>query len=240
MPKYANCLNCGEIFEQQKKRVKCCSVICAGEYKKFKIDFGCVINGIKIISEIIPEVKVKNTSRKVKCICHCGKVFITNLSRIKLQKTKSCGCIKNPVPSNITHGHSKSLLYKIWNSIRQRCENPNVKAFKNYGAIGVKVCEEWSKFEPFYEWAIKNNWQKGLHIDKDKVGNGLLYSPETCCIITQTENNNNTRRTPIVFYEGENIRLKDVAIKTGVKYKNLYNRIRRGLNIYEAISYKRY
>lgn len=73
--------------------------------------------------------------------------------------------------------------------MRQRCENKNIKCYRNYGARGVTVCKEWGDFSIFYDWAMSNGWEQGLHVDKDKIGNGLLYSPETCCIITQAENN---------------------------------------------------
>lgn len=32
----------------------------------------------------------------------------------------------------------------------QRCENPNDKAYKYYGARGIKVCKRWHSFENFY------------------------------------------------------------------------------------------
>lgn len=34
-------------------------------------------------------------------------------------------------------------IYKIWQGIRQRCNNPNNKDYNNYGGRGIKVCEGW-------------------------------------------------------------------------------------------------
>jgi hypothetical protein len=37
-----------------------------------------------------------------------------------------------------------------WQSMIQRCTNPNHKAWPEYGGIGVKVCDRWRTFETFY------------------------------------------------------------------------------------------
>lgn len=39
--------------------------------------------------------------------------------------------------------------HAVWVSMRQRCENPNNNRFTHYGAIGVRVCQRWHKFEHF-------------------------------------------------------------------------------------------
>jgi len=41
----------------------------------------------------------------------------------------------------------------IWNSMFARCTNPKCKEYKYYGALGVKVCRRWLKFENFLVWA---------------------------------------------------------------------------------------
>lgn len=38
---------------------------------------------------------------------------------------------------------SRHPFYPVWNAMIARCNNPNNKAYKNYGAIGITVCEEW-------------------------------------------------------------------------------------------------
>lgn len=34
-------------------------------------------------------------------------------------------------------------FYPIWNAMVGRCNNPNNKQYKHYGAIGITVCDEW-------------------------------------------------------------------------------------------------
>lgn len=46
----------------------------------------------------------------------------------------------------------------------------------------VKVCDEWLVFSNFKAWMEKQDWE-GKHLDKDLLGDGKLYSPETCCFL---------------------------------------------------------
>lgn len=48
------------------------------------------------------------------------------------------------------HGLSNDPLYKVWETMRDRCNNPNNDNFKWYGGRGIKVCEEWNLFSNFY------------------------------------------------------------------------------------------
>jgi hypothetical protein len=70
------------------------------------------------------------------------------------------------------------------------------------------MCDEWFNGpELFIAWALENGWKKGLEIDKDikadKLGgDGLIYSPEWCSVVTPKENGNNTRRSRKMEYNG--------------------------------------
>jgi hypothetical protein len=72
--------------------------------------------------------------------------------------------------------------------MRQRCINKKVQG---YGASGITVCEEWSKFEPFRDWAVSNGYADDLTIDrKDANGN---YCPKNCRWATKTVQAQNKR-----------------------------------------------
>ena len=56
---------------------------------------------------------------------------------------------------------------------------------------GITVCEEWQKFIPFYEWAIKNGYEKGLTLDR--INNDGNYEPCNCRFTTYSVQNSNKR-----------------------------------------------
>lgn len=93
-------------------------------------------------------------------------------------------------------------IYWAWKSMKQRCLNPRCAAYKNYGARGITVCEEWMEFEPFCEWALNNGHKRGLDLDRRDNSGG--YSPENCRWVTRQENTNNRRKT--IFLEVDGVR----------------------------------
>ena len=100
----------------------------------------------------------------------------------------------------MTERQKHKNIYWAWKSMKQRCQNPKCAAYKNYGARGIKVCDEWQKFEPFLEWCLANGHAKGL--DLDRINNDGNYEPGNCRWTTRKENSNNTRFTAIVTVDG--------------------------------------
>lgn len=48
----------------------------------------------------------------------------------------------------------KEPLYRVWIAMRARCNSPNCANYKNYGARGIKVCDEWNEdYISFRTWA---------------------------------------------------------------------------------------
>lgn len=116
----------------------------------------------------------------------------------------------------------------------QRCYYKKNNSYKNYGAKGVTVCKEWREdIKSFYNWAINNGWKEGLQLDKDIKGDGLLYSPDTCCFVTHEENNR--RKKSNIIYNDERMSLKEAANLAGVPYQTILLRVRGGMGVSEAI-----
>ena len=60
----------------------------------------------------------------------------------------------------------------------RRCYSPKSILYKNYGAKGITVCDEWHDRETFRSWAIANGYKKGLRLlRKDTTQN---YTPDNC------------------------------------------------------------
>lgn len=94
------------------------------------------------------------------------------------------------------HIKDNPKVFDVWRAMIARCYNLKNPSYKTYGGKGVKVCERWKRFDYFLEdiKEIKGYDQKKIDkgllvLDKDIINRAaLLYSPETCCFITRSEN----------------------------------------------------
>ena len=76
---------------------------------------------------------------------------------------------------------TKSNCYKTWKNMLQRCYDEKLQQ-KYPSYKGCQVSDEWLKFENFAKW-YESNYKNQYQLDKDILGNGKLYSKDTCCFI---------------------------------------------------------
>lgn len=112
-------------------------------------------NFLKVVS-----IARKNNHRMFVCECDCGNLKLVVPIHWERGTVKSCGCKRNELlqEASTKHGHSGDRLYKVWNSMKQRCCNKSFPGYLNYGGRGISVCDEWlgeNGFENFYDWAMK-------------------------------------------------------------------------------------
>lgn len=90
----------------------------------------------------------------------------------------------NYVTTSVVLG--KCPYYYRWMSVLERCYSAEChRRFPTYD--GCTVCEEWLTFSNFKAWMETQDWE-GKVLDKDILGNGKLYSPETCCFVSTALN----------------------------------------------------
>jgi hypothetical protein len=81
-------------------------------------------------------------------------------------------------------------LYRVWTSMMYRCHNPKNQQYKNYGARGIHVCNEWHDFDQFvFDVGIRPNDAYEL----DRTNNDLGYFKENCKWVSIKENARNRR-----------------------------------------------
>ena len=76
-------------------------------------------------------------------------------------------------------------LSKTWSSLHARCENTTDPLYPYNGALGVKVCREWTQVGPFLEWATRAGARPGLWLARIDRRKG--YSPRNCEWVTPLE-----------------------------------------------------
>lgn len=133
-----------------------------------------------------------------------------------------------------THGKTGTRLYHIWKTMRQRCNNPNNKKYKNYGNRGIVICEEWNDFSKFYEWAMSNGYSDNLMIDRINVNGN--YEPANCRWTTPQTQSNNRTNNRIICFNNEILTMADFCRKYNLNYRNFAQRLSRGATVEEAMS----
>lgn len=160
------------------------------------------------------------------CQCDCGSVKTISGPLLRDGKVKSCGCLKSEQMSakNTTHGASKSSAYQSWQAMKNRCLNQNQLAFKNYGARGITICDDWLNFETF----LKDMGERPKGTTLERKNNALGYSKENCVWATIAEQNKNTRQVVKLTHNGVTLIMRDWANLLGIPYPTIQDRRRRG------------
>ena len=113
-----------------------------------------------------------------------------------------------------------------------RCNTPTHHAYSFYGGRGVVVCDRWDpakggSFENFL--SDMGERPEGMSIDKDIKGDGMLYSKETCCWATPSEQARHRKNTAYGVSGGALLRTDQIAEIAGITLAAAQGRIRRGL-----------
>ena len=162
------------------------------------------------------------------CRCECGNTKTVLAGNLTSGKTQSCGCLqkKRASESSKSHGGSQTRLYRIWKGMKNRCYNPKVHEYENYGGRGIRVCAEWQSFEAFRDWALQNGYSEDLTIErKDSSG---MYEPSNCTWIPLTDQGKNTRRIRYIEYGGRKMSLADWSKELGGGPNLVTTRLQRG------------
>ena len=177
------------------------------------------------------------------CKCDCGNTV--ELPTWKALVNKSCGCLEKENlakigKANKTHGQTNTRLYRTWCKMKERCYNPNIEHYPEYGGRGITVCDEWrNSFENFQSWALSTGYDEKLNGNQqslDRINVDWNYEPDNCRWVTHKEQMRNTTRTVYVEQEGKKVSLSTFCEKYGITYSKFVTRhLERGLTTNEII-----
>lgn len=140
---------------------------------------------------------------------------------------------ENRGKNRITHGMSDTPTYRVWRSMKTRCDNPNCKEYPYYGGRGIKYCDKWANFEGFLEdiGVIPT----GQTLDrKDNDGN---YCKDNCRLVPRSVQANNKSNNRLITYAGRTKTLAEWSEELDLPYPMLLQRIiRLGWDPVRAIS----
>lgn len=175
--------------------------------------------------------------------CSCGTEKVVRLKHLTSGASHSCHGFGSTVR---THGHASGSRhdtnrttpeYNAWKMMRQRCSNPKNPNYKNYGARGIRVCEEWDRsFEAFLR---DMGPRPSPDLSIDRINNDGNYEPGNCRWATdhqqQTNRGNNLLRS--AFGEQKTLREWAEDSRCVVSFAALKTRvIRRRVDLQTAMT----
>ena len=171
-------------------------------YSSFII--GRILNNDTTIYGRIGEEKIMKNGLKAKIISvkdwNNVEILFEDGYRTTISATQfNKGMVKNPfIKSVYGIGYLGATVvdkksYEKWSSMISRCYNDKCTNYKNYGAKGITVCEEWHCYANFKKWYDENYYEidnEKVELDKDILfKNNKIYSPETCIFVPKYINN---------------------------------------------------
>ena len=126
-------------------------------------------------------------------------------------------------------------MYHTWDNMITRCYRRSHKSYRNYGARGITVCDEWRHdFAVFRDWALTHGYREDLQLDR--ADNNKGYSPDTCRFVTSRQQNRNRRDNIVIEFGGFRGPLIAFAELFDVPYSAAYSRYRKGWPIVKVLS----
>jgi hypothetical protein len=120
-----------------------------------------------------------------------------------------------------------------WVAIWKRCYLPQDPGYEYYGARGICVCQEWMDFQSFYSFWGDPPFEDATIGRIDNDGN---YEPGNCEWQSQEQQNNNTRRSRLITWNGKTQSIRDWAFEYNIGTHRLSERLRRGWDMQKALT----
>ena len=134
----------------------------------------------------------------------------------------------------ITDGMKKTPGYVSWKNMKSRCYNINHVAWERYGGRGIVVCDRWK--ESFINFLSDMGPKPFENAQIDRIDNNGNYDPSNCRWSTPSENSRNRRDSVVLTHDGITLSLHDWAVKTGINYHVLSQRLFTGWSVERALT----
>lgn len=177
-----------------------------------------------------------NAGRVVwKCKCDCGTVKSISSNLLLSGHAVSCGCFKKDYLSfaKSTNRLSHARIRSKWRNMMSRCYSENNAEYKNYGARGILVCNEWHDLSTFAEWAYSNGYTEGSNLTIDRIDVNGNYCPENCRFVDMKTQCRNKTNNNIIEFGGQRKTIAEWSEITGINRSTIAYRNSHGIPLFE-------
>lgn len=199
--------------------------------KKLDIPNGSVYGDWVVLSESSPS---RGGRRRFICRCSCGVERAVDLSHMRGGRSTGCGCraARNTSKRVWVHGQANGggvrpagREYAAWQSMKDRCFNPDNQDYGRYGGRGITVHPKWLDYLAFFrDMGSRPSPKHSL----DRINNDGNYEPGNCKWSTPREQCRNQEKTLWLTHEGRTLTLREWAETSGIPYDTLYGRFKCG------------
>jgi hypothetical protein len=175
-----------------------------------------------------------------RCRCDCGQDVIVQRDNLRSGHTRACGCRQGASGRALwtTHGMARTgprmPEYQCWGNMKRRCLDPKNKAFKNYGARGIRICQDW--LQDFHKFLADVGPRPTAQHTLDRVRNDGHYEPGNVRWATHTEQSNNTRRNRLLTHNGQTKTAAEWGHTLSIKNGTIRRRLGAGWSVHDALT----
>lgn len=170
------------------------------------------------------------------CKCDCGNTKIVNGHNLQQGGIISCGCYRKDHPTYYKHGLTKTHLYGLWTTLKERLKTGN------YKKLNIKICDEWANDpKAFIQWALANGYkeeklQNGKNrLTIDRINTYGDYEPSNCRFVEMKIQNRNKTTNYKIEYHNKMYCLTDLANMFNIKKGTLARRLKVGYSVEKAV-----
>jgi predicted HTH transcriptional regulator len=116
----------------------------------------------------------------------------------------------------------------------ERCRNTNHKDYKNYGARGISISEDWLVYLNF----LRDMGERPRGTQIDRIDNNKGYFSGNCRWATPRENSSNRRSTRLVDLGDEKVTVAELARRLNTSRQTIRHRLEAGWTVEQIINTK--
>ena len=128
--------------------------------------------------------------------------------------------------------YKMSQTARCWDNMIDRVSDPKATSWDRYGGRGIIVCERWRTFANF----LADMGEKPSGLTLERIDNNGNYEPLNCRWATPKEQGQNRNTNVFLEFSGRRLNIAQWAEVIGISRFILYERIRRGWSVEDALT----